>query len=469
MEGMPLRVEPTSAEQGRIARAAGLLEDLLRTPPRWLVWAVWVAAVVAVAVSCVGWLSTLTYPGTPWQTSQSMIDFRETIWAPGRYLLNGGNPYDHDAYLLANPGSQEFDPYAPAWFLLAVPVGALPFAVSAAVYLAVGAVVAVVLLRTVAAWGAPGLVRIGVPALLLYLCAWAPGKYGLQNGGALLVALGWVLVVRDVVEHAPAVPQRRPDERPARMWGVVPSGAWAAGVGLALSLLKPQFGLPLVVIALVAGRWAVVWRGAVALLAGSIPVVIACSVNAGGFDRFLISILQLVGYASSPSAQTGLSSSENRRADLLGMLARLTGEAPTAWLQLVVPLVVLALGVLVVRRAREPLTIAAGVAAATLLPVVHQSYDNIILLMPVVVTIDVVLARRRIGRLDLLVGLIGLIPMLKVHQLSQIVAPGSGNAGAELPATAAIAVTLVLGAVAAVTAQQPDMPVAGPTLSRSTS
>jgi hypothetical protein len=406
------------------------------------------------------------------QMSQSMIDFRDTIWGPGRYLLDGGNPYDHNAYLAANSGAQEFDPYAPAWLLLAVAIGALPFDAAAAVYLVLGAVIAVVLGRTVVAWGAPGLLRVGVPLVLIYLCVWGPGKYALQNGGTLLVVLGWVLVVRDVVEHASASrwvePRRGEADDPIRVRSVIPSGTWPAAVGLALSLLKPQFGLPLIVIALAVGRWAVIWRGAVVLLAASTPVIVACSVAAGGFNQFVGSILQLTGYAASPSAQTGLSSTGNSRADLLGMLARLTGTAPPAWVQVVVPLAVLAAAILVVRRTRGALTIIMGVAAATLLAVVHQYYDSIILVAPAVVTFHVLLTRRPIARVELIVGLLGLIPLLKLYQVAQFVAPGSGNVGAEFPTTAAVTAALAVSAVAALTVRRQAATLVDPPLSRST-
>ena len=430
---------------------ARLKELRLWTLPRWLALALWAAAVVAVCARGAEWLSTLTYPGTPQRMAGSMIDFRDTIWGPGRYLLNGGNPYDHAAYLAANPGAQEFDPYAPAWLLFAVPHAALPFTVAAAVYLALGLVLAVVLLRTVCAWAAPRLLRIGVPALLLYMCAWAPGQYSLQNSGALLVALGWVLVVRDVLEHAPvarAVGRPRGDgDDPVRVRAVAPSGTWSAAFGLALALLKPQFGLPLIVVTLSVGRWAVVWRGAVVLMAASVPAIVACSVNAGGVDRFLGSIVELVGYASSPSAQTGLGSADNSRSDLLGMLARLTGAAPAAWLGIVVPIAVLAATVLVVRRAREPLTIVTSVAAGTLLPVVHQSYDDIILVAPAVVALDMLIIRQPLPPVETIVGLLGLVPMLKLHRLAQVVAPESGNVGAELPGVAALTAALALATV----------------------
>lgn len=273
---------------------------------------------------------------------------------------------------------------------------------------------------------------------MLYICVCSPWQYALQNGGTLLVAFGWVLVVRDLVEHAPASRGIEPSHGgagdPVRVRGVVPPGTWPAAVGLALSLLKPQFGLPLVVVALAVGRWAVVWRGAVALLVASTPVILICSVAAGGFDRYLDSIVQLTAYASSPSAQTGLLSTDNGRVDLLGMAVQLTRAVPPPWLQVAVPLAVLAAAILVVRRAHEPLTIIVSVAAGTLLSVVHQPYDDIILFVPAVVTFDILLMRRPIPWIDAVVGLLGLVPLLKLHQVAQVVVPGSGDTDAKFPA-----------------------------------
>src|SRR5690348_10613673 len=100
---------------------------------------VWVVVAAALVLSWRMWLMDLTYPGMPWEDPHAMADFRDTIWVPGRWLLDGGNPYDPAAYLSANPGSQELDPYAPAWLLMAMLFALLPFAPSAATYLVAGA------------------------------------------------------------------------------------------------------------------------------------------------------------------------------------------------------------------------------------------------------------------------------------------------------------------------------------------
>src|SRR5690242_12836018 len=135
-------------------------------PGRLVIALAWAAALLGLALSWRGWLTDLTFPGTPWQYPHQMADFRDTVWAPGRWLLAGHNPYDPVAYLPANPGSQEFDPYAPAWFLLAAPLALLPFTASAALYLAIGAGLMVILLRLVIRTTDPRLLPRGVPLAL---------------------------------------------------------------------------------------------------------------------------------------------------------------------------------------------------------------------------------------------------------------------------------------------------------------
>ena len=176
----------------------------------------------------------------PWQDPHEMSDFpRHDLGTRTLAVDRRAIRYDPAPYLAANPGSQEFDPYAPAWLLLSAAFAPLPFTAAAAADLVLGAVLAVVLIRLLLRWADPRLLPLGTPIGLIWLEVWSPGRYSLQNGGTLLIFIGWVLVMRALVRR---------------------QASWGA-LGLALVLLKPQFGLPLVVVLVVAGRWRTALNG----------------------------------------------------------------------------------------------------------------------------------------------------------------------------------------------------------------
>jgi hypothetical protein len=209
------------------------------------------------------------------------------------------------------PWAQDFKLYAPAWLLLSVSLALLPFLAAAAVYLALGIVLAVVFVRLVLRWAAPELVAVGTPVALIWFTLWSPSRYALQNGGTLLVMIGSVLVVMAVLRRRPGAPDGPAD----------PSLGLAA-TGVALSLLKPQFGVLLVIFALIGRRWDAVWRGVAGLVAASVPILVACTVIAGGVGGFVGSVLRNLAHANSPTASTGLASPFNERTDVVGKLAR---------------------------------------------------------------------------------------------------------------------------------------------------
>ncbi len=394
-----------------------------------LIALLWVLAAAALGVSWAFWLSDLTYPGMPWQVPHEMADFRDTIWGPGRYLWEGGNPYDPATYLATHPWAQEFDPYAPAWLLLSAALALLPFGAAAAAYLVLGAALAVVLVWTVLRWATPGWVPIGTPLGVAFLTVWSPGRYALQNGGTLLVFLGWALVMR-------ALAQRPVTERDARL----------GALGLALTLLKPQFGLPLVVVLLVTGRVRATVGGLLGLAVASAPVLLACVVSAGGPVAFLESIGRLLAYASSPDASTGLLSPFNGRIDLVGLAGR-AGISPPGWVQLAVPLAATAAAAVLARRT-PPVVMTAGIGAAVLLGLVHQPYDAVVLVVPFALGLGRLAARDRLPRWQLAVWIAAAVPVLHLHRITTAVLLSTDAADA-LDAAAMVVALLAALAVAA--------------------
>lgn len=426
----------------------------MRVPRRLILALLWTTALVAVAWLQLFRFADPTYPGMPWQEPHQLGDFRDAVWLPGRFLLDGGNPYDVEAYLAAHPWAQEFNLYAPVWLVLAAGFGALPFQAAAGAYLVLGGVLAVAFLVVALRRAAPGMLSAGVPLGLLWFTLWSPARYALQNGGTFAVFAGCVLALLAIAQGAGA----RLPGRAAALPGRAP-GRWTAAAGVALALLKPQFGLPLVVLALAVRRWDVVWRGCVVLGVASLPVVVRCSAAAGGFGAFLGSVRGNLAYSSSPDSPTGLASPFNGRIDLLGLAARLGMTDQPSWAGLMVPLLLIAVGGWLVRRTGDALAVTTVAAVVTLLSLVHQPYDTVVLVLPTALAARELLAWRRGGprptaRRAALWVAAGL-PVLHLHAGTLLVLPALGRTGADLVDVAAMVTALVLVALGAAAPHPP--------------
>ena len=402
---------------------------------RVVVWVLWAAALSAATIRVAGLLADPTLPGESWQKLHAnLVDFRDIIWVPGRHLLAGGNPYDPGPYLAAHPWAQEFDPYAPAWLLLAIVIAPLPFLVAATVYQALTTIVAVVLLRVLSRWVFPRAVDIAVPAGLLWLNLWYPGRGSMEGGASIIAVLGVALVLRSLCGADPAT----------RL------GSAGCSIGIALSLIKPQFGLPFTLFALIDRRWKDVLRGVALLFVASLPAIILCSVAAGGFAEFIQSILRDLAFANSPSAPTGLGSPYQLRVDVVGLVARYGWVDQPGWFEACVTGVALAAGVFAVCRTREPLALCATTSAACLLGFVHFPYDVVLIFLPFFVGLGTVItARRRPTPIEGLTILLSALVVAHVHRISMFLVPGLTPLGADTADSIMVALLLVLGLVGA--------------------
>ncbi|MBA3844777.1 MAG: hypothetical protein H0X39_19525, partial [Actinobacteria bacterium] len=347
---------------------------------RWLAVALWLLAAAAWAGFLVFQFAHPVLPGQDWRSQGQLVDFRDTVWVPGRYLLAGGDPYDTPVLLEAYPWTQGLPLYLPAWFLLATPVSLLPYLASNALYQLLGLAAGLLFIRLVlvtALAAAPLQWRIlGLPLGLLWLCGWASGRYALANVSTALVAIGFVLVVRGV-----------------RLAWTDPGAAQVAtAVGVGLTLLKPTFGLLMVVVAVAGRRYDAAWRGVLGAAVASLPALVVCVIASGGAGGFLLAVSHNLTWSTSPDAATGLFSPFNVSIDLVSQLAR-AGVIVPGVVQIAVPVLACGLAAYVAARTRTLLVLATGVGALMLLGFVHQFYDLIILLLPVAAGLDLV--RRR--------------------------------------------------------------------------
>lgn len=393
----------------------------------------WHAVAVATVLRVVPLFESPMLPGVPWEDSNgNMLDFRSLIWAPGHVLLAGGNPYDPDSLLGTFPWTEEFDPYAPVWLLISAALAPLPYLVGAAVYQVLNIALAVVILWILLRRTMPSVVVVALPAALLWMNLWFPGRGALQSGSNLVVMLGVVLALRALLNNRDSQSSNVDD--------------WWGAVGLALSLVKPQFGFAVLLAVLAERRWRMLWRGIATLFVASLPALIACVISAGGVVGFAESIGRDLARASSLDSAAGLHSPVSRRVDFLGLLAR-NGVEPPTWVQAAVPLVAVALVVVLVLRARRPIGVATAVCALALLGLVHQPSDLVLAVVPLAVGLGVLVQHRTVVISDGVILAAWVVIVLHIHRVSTTLVPGLGERGADMIDSVALLIALG-GAVA---------------------
>lgn len=388
-----------------------------------LVVALWLAVAVAATARIGTMLADPILPGDQWQQFQSTRhfgDFREVVWTPGRHLLGGGNPYDPATYLVAHPWAQQFSPYPPVWLMLGVLLGPLPFLVSAAVFQVLALGVAVVALRVVCTWTLPRVADLAVPIGVLWLNIWYPGRGALASLGSVLVVLGVALVLRSVTRAAGVDGA-----------GDRPGVDRACAAGVAIALVKPQFGVLVLLVAVLGGRFREAWRGVVAFVLACLPILIAVVVAAGGPVAFVGSLQRNLAHLSGVDSTGGLASPFQRRFDLLGGLAHFGLTEPPAWFSTAVPLVALGVVALVVRRTRDPFLVSTVVSTAVLLGFYHPWYDVVLMIVPVAVGIGMAVRGELSGiGARLVLGLSAFV-VVHLHSVSAAVIPGLTSRGAD--------------------------------------
>jgi hypothetical protein len=303
-------------------------------------------------------------------SSGTFGDLRDAVWLPVRSMLAGANPYDTPAYLQQLPYAQDFPSYAPAHLALWLPFGWLDW--QAAVLGSL--VVSLIAVAAVGSWGGIRVWRTWTdrrPSTAAMVAAAAAGVTALWLARTVTAAVGpgQPSVVYALVA-APAV------------LGVRHRGV--AVVLVALTCLKPQVGLIVVVVLLAQRRWREAVGGMA--IAGTVSLVVA-GVLAGGiaglpgwFGTFLDNV------RSATSVRVGQATVEER-VDIEGALLALDVQAPGPVLALIT-----VIGLLLVFattrwgwRRHLPATGALLGLTVGLLPIYHISYDAAWLAVPIVV------------------------------------------------------------------------------------
>jgi hypothetical protein len=326
----------------------------------------WVALIVFAALAAVTAgrvVHELARAGEP--SAYAMQDFRDTVYYPARALLDGRNPYDATAYRAFYPIGSVLTAYAPAFLLLGLPFTALTQSHAEIAYHVLNLLLvlafALLTLRLCPVEASRAAVLVLGSAILLS----RPGHSNLFNGqSTLLVASGTYLAL--------ALSGRRPI---------------VAGVGLALALLKPSFGLPLAVLLLAAGQVTTVVVGAAGTAVTSGPVAVVLARAAGGVAPLVRSVLD---GAWSHMELSSNAPATSLRIDAVAWVGRLIdGRAVTPLATLVGVAILGAAAFTTYRLARsgdrqaDPLRWCVGLLAI-LLAVYHQNYDSLVLTLPIV-------------------------------------------------------------------------------------
>ncbi|MBT8164488.1 MAG: DUF2029 domain-containing protein [Acidimicrobiia bacterium] len=298
-------------------------------------------------------VTTLAEPGSD---DGGYADFRDTIHAPVVAMLDGVNPYDVSAYRDSDPDiGQAFPVYSPHHLLLTLPFGVLPRTAAGGLWWALNVVLLVtvsgfVMSRVKPEWGLAGTAGLAAAALLSN-----PGRFNFLTGQATLpLVLGTYVAFTS--------PNR-----------------WLAGAGTALALIKPQVGIPVLILLAAAGRWRVALDGAWMAAAASAPIVLALSIMEGSPGQLISAVRD-----NLDTSLSGDEATSSFRIDLLGVIGRETDRQFGTLVTALVFLALIALGIWLLRRwGRVDAVALAVVSLTTLLGLFHLPYDELLLIWPI--------------------------------------------------------------------------------------
>ncbi len=335
------------------------------------------AAAVAV-VSTRVWVH-LNVAGEPHVARYAMQDFRDAVYYPVVAFLHGDDPYDQPRYTAAYPVADGFALYSPLTLLVHAPVALLPYRAAELVYY-VGSVALTLAL------GALALALCGVPLTLARVAGLGaallisrPGHWNLFNGQVTLQVVIPMLIALWCARDRPLL----------------------AGIALAITTLKPTYGLPLAALLAVRGDWRALVVGGVVAGVLTALVLVRVVTAAGGAAPFIAAIE--ASYAARGLEQRKRPEHSPFRVDAIALAGRLLGRSPTNAETLVLTFGVLAVAALALRRlgrderpasaradTHPPATrthdarlhTASVASLATVACAYHQQYDLVILAVP---------------------------------------------------------------------------------------
>jgi hypothetical protein len=329
-------------------------------------WAVLVFVfAILIALLRVGVFSD--FAGLRFAARWAMIDFHSGVYYPIQALLTGENPYDRERFLSLYPVSDGFPPYPPATLLLHLPFGLLAPATADVLYavFTVGVMLLLtwVALRATQRHATPAGVFMLTGALLLT----RPGHWNLVLGQrAAELALGSYLALF-----------------------ATPRQPWLSGAGLALSMLKPTWGVPLMLLMLARGDRRPVALGILLSFAINLPLLVLIVTRAGGVQLFVDRLFK--GYHDWQAVSDVSPATSSVRIDAATTLSRFAGHPLGDMSQILLTVLVITCAAVAVHRLRSDRSagtpdLSIGIiCTAVLLCGHHVGYDFLLLTVPMLV------------------------------------------------------------------------------------
>jgi hypothetical protein len=298
---------------------------------------------------------------------EPMTDFQRAVFDPVTAFLQGGNPYDRNWYLGTFSAKSPFLFYLPSTLALHLPFGLLPRESAALAYLLLSLLLTGGL--AVAALKLSGIEPRTSHVLLItaLILLSRPGRQNLLTGQVTLQVVLASYAALAAARSAPLV----------------------SGLGLALSLFKPTYGIPLAALMLFRGDRRAVASGTAIAAAINAPLFWLLVQRAGGIGPFVQDLGGTIE-ASSTSLIVANPATSVYRIDLIAVLSRLAGQPLSAVAQVLLSLVVLTAAGLTLRKVRDDRGVAEAtlsasiICLAVLVCVYHQVYDLLLLTLPFV-------------------------------------------------------------------------------------
>lgn len=336
-------------------------QPVLRRPPRrplGLLAYSWVLFAALAVVSVIRHLGNVA----AMPEGLTMGDWRDATFYAIRSILEGDNPYDHEAYLATQPVVHNFPPYTPHHLTLHMPFGFGPIEFAATfwflVNLALGVWLAWLVVRV-----ARGSVERGTDAWpLVWLVASAilltdfgqVNQFGGQDGTEM--AIGALLLFGGFLHP------------------------WVRALGLVFVAQKLNWALPAVLLALALGDRKAVWRGLAITTILSLPTGVAAMIAAGGPFALIEDVRNGLEFEAGVESNS-LLSDRLARFDPVATFSRTTNIDVGRVGEVLFLLVVVAVAAFLLQRARRidqaPALTAAVAMMAFLFAAPHHLYDGV--------------------------------------------------------------------------------------------
>lgn len=328
-----------------------------------LAWLLFVAAVALAPLR----MGVFTHAaGLELSAKWGMMDFYGNVYYPVRAFLDGEDPHDPKRFTALYPIDLPYPMHAPINLLLHLPLGLLPPRAAGITYLAFSALLVIPLAYM--SLRLAGIPR-GGPTIMLLASAILLSRPGHWN-----LVLGQRGIFLSLAAYAALIYAR--------------DAPFLSGAAIAVSMIKPTWGIPLAVLMLASGYGRAVAAGVVFSAIANLPVLAVLVSREGGITSFIQALIAgQRAWAALPDADPATSYT---RLDAGSTVGRFLGHPmPDAVQALLTAGILLAAAFVLRLIRRHPETgsrdLRVGIIClALLLCVYHNGYDTLLLVGPCV-------------------------------------------------------------------------------------